>query len=209
MFSTTKKDKLTVTCPRTAEKVIVIQGVRLLELAAGCSGRSDTIRLLTSREVTTKFETVSYGGDILNITNIISNVSADGGSMMQHIMRESDSLPQRKLAQPASLELGNELRNIINRARELKQRDTMDGEFLVLKQAAFYSGGSIVAIWKFWPRGRGRPQLINKEFFPGTTSQALLPSTAHYSTTTGRVIILPHHQNKARVEKENGAASLI
>ena len=38
MFSTNKKDKLTVTCPRVAEKVIVIQGVELLELAAGCSG---------------------------------------------------------------------------------------------------------------------------------------------------------------------------
>ena len=187
MFSTTKKDKLTVTCPRAAEKVIVIQSVGLLELAARCSGRSDTIRLLTSREVTTKFKTVSYGGDILNITNIIFNVSADGGSMMQHIMRESDSLPLGKLAQPASLELGNELRNLINRARELKQRDTMDGEFLALKQAASYSGGSIVAIiiisalvWKFWPRGRGPPQLINKELFPGTPSQALLPSTAYY-----------------------------
>ena len=112
MFSTNKKDKLTITCPRAAEKVIVIQGVGLLELAAGSSGRSDTIRLRTSREVTMKFETVSYGGDILNITNIISNVTADGGSMMQHIMRESDSMPQGKLAQPASLELGNELKNI-------------------------------------------------------------------------------------------------
>ena len=136
-------------------------------------------------------------------------VTADGGSMMQHIMRESDSMPQG--AQPASLELGNELKNILNRARELEQRDTIDGELLALKQAASYSGGSIVAIiiifalvWKFWHRGRGPPLLINKEFFPGTPSQELLPSTAHYSTTTGRVIILPHRQNKARVGKKRG-----
>ena len=129
--------------------------------------------------------------------------------MMQPIMRESDSMPQGKLAQPASLELGNELKNIINRARELEQRDTMDGEFLVLKQAASYSGGSIVMIiiisalvWKFWPRGRGSPLLTNKEFFPGTPSEALLPSTVHYSTTTRRVIILPHRQNKEWVEKK-------
>ena len=51
---------------------------------------------------------------------------------MQYIMRESDSMRQGKLAQPTSLELGNELKNIINRARELKQRDTIDGEFLAL-----------------------------------------------------------------------------
>ena len=81
-------------------------------------------------------------------------------------------MPQGKLAQPASLDLENKLKNIINRACELEQRDTVDGEFLALKQAAPYSGGSIVAIiiisalvWKFWPRGRGPPLLINKKFF--------------------------------------------
>ena len=93
---------------------------------------------------------------------------------------------QGKFAQPASLELGNELKNIINRAKELEQRDAVDGEFIALKQAASYSGGSIVAIviilalvWKFWPRGRGPPLLINKELFVGTPSQALLPPTVH------------------------------
>ena len=125
-------------------------------------------------------------------------------------------MSQGKLAQSASLDLENELKNIINRARELEQRDTVDGELLALKQAASYSGGSIVAIiiisalgWKFWPRGRGPPLLINKEFFPGTRSQALLPSTTYYSATTGRVIILPHRQNKARVEKSGAYTPIV
>ena len=130
---------------------------------------------------------------------------------MQHIMGESNKIPLNRLAQPGALQLGNELKNIIARAQELEQRDAVKGEFIALKQVASYSGGSIIAVviilglvWKFWPREGGRPLLINKDLFPGTPSQALLPPTVHYSTTTGRVITLPHRQNKARVEKKRG-----
>ena len=58
--------------------------------------------------------------------------------MMQHIMRESDSMPQSKLAQPAYLELVNEIKNIIDCAQKLEQPNAVHGEFIALKQTASY-----------------------------------------------------------------------
>ena len=170
-FSTGKKDRIAINCTKAADKTVTIHDVGLFELSPGCTARSNSVRLNTTREISTNFETTTYGGIILDIADILSNETINKQFLLKHVMSKSASSMRKGHTPTHVLETGQELREIIHRARNLEQYRSVTSRLATLKQGISYAGGSIVSlaiigtiIWKLSPKG-GRPLLIRKRMF--------------------------------------------
>ena len=71
VFSTKGRDEITISCKRSADVNIKIEGLGTLKLPSGCAARSDSVRLIAAREIITNFTIQAFSEVTLNIFEVL------------------------------------------------------------------------------------------------------------------------------------------
>ena len=121
---------MVVNCKRAADVNLDIKGSGILTLPAGCVARSDSVRLVATREIITNLTIQTFVTTNALVDNFV-NVRMVGVSLMASTSTRL-------------LKTGKDLREIIDKARALGQYNNITDQLSTFKDAVTYSGGTII-----------------------------------------------------------------
>ena len=135
VFSTKGRDELTISCKRSADLNINIEGLDMLKLPIGCAARSNSERLIAAREIVTNFMMQAFDEVTLNISEILRDSNIIENTLIDLKTSELSSVNG---ATTRVLKSGKDLREIINKARALGQYRAMTSDLVTFRNVVIH-----------------------------------------------------------------------
>ena len=134
---------MVVNCKRAADVKPYIKGSGILTLPAGCVARSDSVRLVATREIITNLTIQTFDEMPLDVSAILNDTNALVDNLV-NVRMVGVSL--KASTSTRLLKTGKDLREIIDKARALGQYNTITNQLTTFKDAVTYSGNTIILI---------------------------------------------------------------
>ena len=202
-FSTNNEHQILTKCKQLSDRILRIKGSGILRLPAGCSAKSDDMRLTAHREITTSAETQTLENSYLEVTEILTKIDPVYTALIKKIIDDETptadtSLPKNEATGP--LRLGRDLHEIVERAKALGEYKKIYYQYSSLNSNFTWGGLAIIAIITcicIYIMGSvlGGPfKLIWSRMFSGNNQDTESITHTHWHGGRKQQALLPRHE---------------